>query len=346
MALSLLARPHSLLSVVSDGAKWVLDDEARALIGTARSLGIDARLDFKLAAAAAQCRHYASQFILLEDRPFETRHRISVDYLHGAPGADPAFGELFEALLRRRERLFRVRVSHQEMRKRLLASGFDPSRLHCIPLGVELARFRPQTPETRRAARGELELPEQATIIGSFQKDGVGWGDGAVAKLIKGPDVFLRVIEALRGRCPGLFVLLTGPARGYLKTGLTGLGVPFAHRLLAAPEDVARCYEALDAYVVASRDEGGPKAVLEAMASGVPLVSTRVGQAADLVRHGENGFLAAVEDSAALARWVERVLSETSLRESIVAAGLLSAAEHSYDAQRPLWARFFEGFVA
>ena len=45
-------------------------------------------------------------------------------------------------------------------------------------------------------------------------------------------------------------------------------------------------------------DEGGPRAALEAMATGVPLVSTRVGQAADLVRHGENGWLADVDDPA------------------------------------------------
>ena len=62
-----------------------------------------------------------------------------------------------------------------------------------------------------------------------------------------------------------------------------------------------RLYSALDAYVVPSRQEGGPKSVLEAMASGVPIVSTRVGQATELIRDGENGRLVEVEDAEALA---------------------------------------------
>ncbi len=48
--------------------------------------------------------------------------------------------------------------------------------------------------------------------------------------------------------------------------------------------------------MIASRQEGGPKAALEAMATGVPLVTTRVGQAADLVEDGANGWMVEVED--------------------------------------------------
>src|SRR4029453_13118773 len=79
------------------------------------------------------------------------------------------------------------------------------------------------------------------------------------------------------------------------------LGIPYRHVLLRSREELARAFHALDLYVVASRQEGGPKAVLEAMATGVPIVSTRVGQAADLIEHGVNGWLAEVEDSMSLA---------------------------------------------
>src|SRR5262249_42944061 len=145
-----------------------------------------------------------------------------------------------------------------------------------------------------------------AFVVGSLVKDGVGWGDGLEPKLIKGPDVLLETIELLKPCIPELFVLLTGPARGFVEAGLERLGVPHAHTAVAA-EQLPNVYRTLDVCLVGSRQEGGPKAVLESMASGVPLVTTRVGQAMDLVRNGENGFIVDVEDAAGLAGWVERI---------------------------------------
>ncbi len=112
--------------------------------------------------------------------------------------------------------------------------------------------------------------------------------------------MLLAVLERLRERIPELVVLVTGPSRGYVLAGLERLGIPARHVLLPSVEDVARAYDAIDVCLVTSRDEGGPRAVLEAMAIGVPIVSTRAGQATDLVRHGENGWLADVDDVDAL----------------------------------------------
>jgi glycosyltransferase involved in cell wall biosynthesis len=344
-AASLLGSPFSRLSVVSDSADWVLDEEAAAIVGLARRLGLDAALDRGLAARAEQCRHYTSQFILLEERAFATRHRVSLDYLHGAPGSEPVFADLASALRRRRERLWRVRVSHTGMEQLAREAGIDAARVHRIPLGIELARFPHQTGETRRAARSRLGLPEAAAVVGSFQKDGVGWGEGLEPKPIKGPDVFLSVVELLRSRVPELWVLLTGPARGFVRNGLERLGIPYKHVLLERAEDVAACYRALDVYVVASREEGGPKAVLEAMASGVPLVTTRVGQAADLVQDGVNGLMREIEDAEGLAHATERILADAALRAALVAAGRGTAEANSYAAQLPAWQRFFDGYV-
>ena len=78
-------------------------------------------------------------------------------------------------------------------------------------------------------------------------------------------------------------MLLTGPSRGYVKAGLDRARRAVPPRVLPDVDAVARAYDAIDVCVVASREEGGPRAVLESMATGVPLVTTRVGQAADLV---------------------------------------------------------------
>jgi glycosyltransferase involved in cell wall biosynthesis len=98
-------------------------------------------------------------------------------------------------------------------------------------------------------------------------------------------------------------------------------------------------------YIVASREEGGPKAVFESMASGIPLVTTRVGQAMDMVIHKENALMVESEDSEGLAFWGGNVLSDTQLRDKIVKKGLITAGKNTYQAHVPLWKEFFEGFV-
>jgi glycosyltransferase involved in cell wall biosynthesis len=189
-------------------------------------------------------------------------------------------------------------------------------------------------------------LPEYAFVVGSFQKDGVGWGEGTEPKLIKGPDVLLSVAERLRECVPELWFLLTGPSRGFVRAGLDRLGIPYRHALLDDVDAVAKAYEAVDVCVVASRDEGGPRAVLEAMATGVPLVTTHVGQAADLVEHGVNGWVVAVEDVEALADSVAHVAGAPSDELGrIRRAGRETAEANSYPALRSRWRALLDGFV-
>ncbi|MBA3433794.1 MAG: glycosyltransferase, partial [Actinobacteria bacterium] len=174
-----------------------------------------------------------------------------------------------------------------------------------------------------------------------------GWGDGLEPKLIKGPDVFLAVAERLREQVPETMVLLTGPSRGYVKTGLERLEVPYRHALLPDVDAVAQAYEAIDVCLVTSRDEGGPRAVLEAMATGVPLVTTKVGQATDLVRHGENGWLVEVEDVDGLVGWTVHVADASAEElDDVREAGRATAEATAYEALRPRWRELLRGFVA
>ena len=106
-----------------------------------------------------------------------------------------------------------------------------------------------------------------------------------------------------------------------------------------------RAYHALDAYVVASRQEGGPKGVLESLAAGVPLVSTRVGQAPRIVRDDENGLLVDVDDVEAIATAVLRLHDDSSLRESFRTPGRTTAEHYAYERLDPAWAGLLEGFV-
>ena len=159
--------------------------------------------------------------------------------------------------------------------------------------------------------------------------------------------MLLAVAERLRDLVPELCFLLTGPSRGYVRAGLERLGIPYRHVLLDDVDAVASAYEAIDVCVVASRDEGGPRAVLEAMATGVPLVTTRVGQAADLVEHGVNGWMVDVEDVEALVGSIVHVAEAPADElERVRVAGRATAEANSYSALRPRWRALLDGFVA
>jgi glycosyltransferase involved in cell wall biosynthesis len=207
--------------------------------------------------------------------------------------------------------------------------------------------FPLRSPDRLAQARRAWNIPASAFVIGSFQKDGVGWGEGLEPKLIKGPDVLVETLVRVYEALPELFVLLTGPARGYVKAGLERAGIPYRHVRLGDVDDVASAYWAIDVCVVASRDEGGPRAVLESMATGVPLVTTRVGQAADVLDQGVNGWLVDVDDVDALAASVEHVADASSEELGrIRGAGRETAEANSYPALRPRWRTLLDGFVA
>lgn len=340
--------PHSRLFLVGEASGWVIDEELRAIARIASELEIQAPRRWPAGAAVQQSVFYGSHFALFADWPASgTRHRIATTYFHGLPGTPgmPEFDSAFETLRRRHHELDRVQVSHRELEGLVLSSGIEPGKVFRIPIGVDLSLFSPSTAEARSAAKRALGLPQTAFVLGSFQKDGVGWGEGSEPKLIKGPDVLVETAVRLFCEVPELHVLLSGPARGYVTRELEARGVPHSHRVLDSYREIGGMYAAADAYVVAARQEGGPKGVLESMAAGVPLVSTRVGQATDLIRDGQNGWLVEVEDVDALVDRLARIAGGTVDVEAITRAGLVTAAANSYDAQLPLWRAFFDGFV-
>jgi len=326
----------SKLYIVGDRLGWSIDDDRARLEATARRLGYDIGSNRLLRFARHQSVFQHNHFNALRERWLESSHRLGLSYFHGRPGTDgyPEFDRAYELLRRHAARIDRVQVTHDEMRELVIGAGVPDERVFKIPIGIDLEHF-PQRPP--RAGPG--------FVIGSFVKDGVGMDDGLEPKLLKGPDTFAAVVEHLRERIPELSVLLTGPARGYVRAQLERLDVSHEHRLLRSRAELGLAYGDVDVCLVTSRQEGGPKAALEAMASGVPLVSTRVGQAAELVLDGDNGLLADVDDVDALAAAVERVYADASLRGRLREAGRATAEEHAEERLDARWGQLLEGFV-
>ena len=297
------AGPSVPIHYVTDGARWSFDWDAKYITGGLRdSLGIDSEITRKPWRLRGKVIHFGDRYCFF-DGPSEQlarRNKLFLTWFHGER-ADPAMAPLFQQLVQRQHQVDQIVTTCRASREELLAAGICRDDITTIPLGVDLDRFRPCGVDRKLAVRRELGIPRDALCVGSFQKDGVGWGEGTEPKMVKGPDVFLESIQHLNRRLGKLFVLLTGPARGYVTSGLDKMGVPYLHRQLDEYWDLIPYYQALDLYMIASRCEGGPKALLESWAVGVPLVSTQMGMPADLVRDGVNGALADVEDASGLA---------------------------------------------
>ena len=343
-----LARPaEAVLYVVGDGGGWSVDEDAEHIAVAARRLGYAvgparwARFD------SGQAVFVTSHFDALSRRWLGTRPRLGTAYLHGRPGTPgmPEFDAAYAALRHDPSRFDRIQVTHAEMRDLVLSAGVPPDRVFEIPIGIDLEHFPLGDGAARERSRRALGLPETAFVVGSFQKDGVGWGEGLEPKVIKGPDVLVDALALLREAAPELFVLLTGPARGWVRRELDRRAIPYRHVLARSRSEIAAAYHALDAYVVASRQEGGPKAVLEAMATGVPLVTTRVGQTATIVDDGRNGLVVEVEDAEGLACAAARVRDDASLVGQLRGAGRETAERYAHERLDGRWARLLEGFA-
>ena len=340
-------RTHSRLFAVGERTSWSVDEDARHLEETALRLGYRVAPPQWARFAGNQAVFLTSHFEALRPRWLETSHRLATAYLHGRPGTPryPEFDRAYAALRASPARFSAIQVTHAEMHDLVVAAGVDPTSVQMIRIGIDLEHFPMVDAGRRAAARQALDLPRDAFVVGSFQKDGVGWEDGLEPKLVKGPDVLVAALGRVAADVDDLHVLLTGPARGYVRRELDRLGVPHRHVLAKDRAELARAYQALDVYLVASRQEGGPKGVLEAMASGVPLVTTRVGQAQEIVVDGESGLVVDVEDSEALAHAVARIRGDDALANSLTPAGRVTAERYAHERLDPEWDALLRGLV-
>ena len=330
-AVGLYRCPAPPVAFVTEGANWTIK-----WVGQSYVDGIEARypgtvfLTDRPHAQFGRVLHFGSQFFWqLWAGALASSNRCVVSFFHGKPEDSPEMARHIDFFLANHRRLARVVTAASPVERRLLEWGVPREKLVRIPLGVDSAVFRPAGGDERAAIRARLGIPEGSVCIGSFQKDGVGWGEGNEPKLIKGPDLFVEAVRRLAADFP-VFVLLTGPARGYVKNGLARHGIPFHHVYHEDYAAVAESYRALDLYLMTSREEGGPQCLLESMASGVPLVSTRTGVAEDVIKDGRNGAVLAVDDLDGLVLRSAEFLAGHERADAVRADGIETAARHDW----------------
>jgi glycosyltransferase involved in cell wall biosynthesis len=196
-----------------------------------------------------------------------------------------------------------------------------PVRLHVISNGIDVSKFTPNL-ERRRDVRRELGIPEDAWVVGT------------VGRLAPEKDQTLLIdgMAPLLSEKQRLVIVGDGPE----KPGLTARvadtpGSPYVS-FLGHRTDIERLLTAFDAFALTSRTEGLPLVLLEAMATGVPVVSTAVGGIPDLVKHDRTGLLVPAGDCAALTQALRALSADRTMSRLIGEAGRNEVLQrHSVD---------------
>ena len=130
--------------------------------------------------------------------------------------------------------------------------------------------------------RESLGFNKTDFLLGSFQRDSEG-EDTSKPKMIKGPDRFLEIAKYLNLTKQNLVVVLTGKRRDYLINELSKADIRFKIFEMVEFRKLNKLYNILDLYVVASRVEGGPQAILECSITKTPIISTDVGVSSEIL---------------------------------------------------------------
>ena len=193
--------------------------------------------------------------------------------------------------------------------------GISPEKVQSIINGVDTERFHPDG----LRARGKHGFGPHQVVIGT-----VGRLDP-----VKDQQLLLRTFAELKARHRQLLLLVAGdgPCREGLERLARDLGLGEECRFLGLRTDVPEVYRLLDVFVLPSIAEGISNTILEAMASGLPVVASAVGGNGELVVSGETGTLVPAQDAETLTRAIERYIESPSLRAEHGAAGRRRAVE-------------------
>lgn len=194
----------------------------------------------------------------------------------------------------------------QALKNHVTALGVADHKIKVIGNGVDLEKFKPLP---KAQCRAQLGIPLEATVLIS-----VG---GLVER--KGFHRVIEILPLLRARWPNLLYLIVGGASAEgdmsveLQQQVATLGLDQHVRFLGAlpPEELSQPLSAADIFVLATRNEGWANVFLEAMACGLPVVTTKVGGNAEVVATDTVGTLVDFGDAQALRHAIEHALQKS-----------------------------------
>ena len=211
-----------------------------------------------------------------------------------------------------------ILVPTETYRRQLIDNGFEPSKLGVMARGVDTQLFHPS-----KAAPTFFDHYGQPNLfhflyVGRISKE------KNVDALIDSFDEVLR-----RGYQAGLVFVGDGPHRQQLAARSRNRPIAFTGMLEG--EELARAYASADCMVFPSTTDTFGNVVLEAQASGLPVIVTDQGGPAEIVRRYESGIVVDLGQPQALADAMEKIILDADLRRELRNRGLRSAAESKWE---------------
>jgi glycosyltransferase involved in cell wall biosynthesis len=215
-------------------------------------------------------------------------------------------------------------VSAAAARAAVARQSFPPDRVRVLANPVDLQRFHPVDEPSRQALRHALGTTGDEPLV------------VCVARLfpMKGIERLIDAWSDVIARNPRARLLIVGegPERAALEQRSAGRGLSSTVHFAGFRGDIERILPASDIMALPSRSDPAPLTLLEAMASGVPVVSFRVGGIPEVVREGTDGLLAAPDDIAGFASALTRLVLDRPLRIAMGASARQRAQEFGMDA--------------
>jgi glycosyltransferase involved in cell wall biosynthesis len=269
-------------------------------------------------------------------RALMTRHHP--DILQVNSSRDSWIGAIASRLIRPRPRVLRIRhisaplnrnlmtrllyrhlfdmvvVTGGEKTKRELVErdGLPADRVAAFPIGLDVDYFRPAAPD--HDLRLELGVPNGQLLVGLI----------SYLRSYKGHEYFIEAARMIATQRQDVtFVIVgEGPEERSIRARIEQLGLPARIRMLGFRQDLLNVFRSFDVFAIPSVEgDTIPQVLMQALAVGIPVVSTTVGSIPDVVIQGETGFVVPPRDAVALADRIGALLDDAALRARMGAKG-------------------------
>jgi len=205
-------------------------------------------------------------------------------------------------------RFDRIIVVDEHIRDMLLRGKVRPSKIVKVHNAIDYDEYKRDP--TAGDVRGELNIDESMPVIGFV---------GRLSPEKDLPVLFMAMKRLLAGmpdvRC---IIVGDGPIRNWLEDYCKKVGIGEYVKFLGLRWDTKRLYQTMNVFVLPSKTEGIPNAVLEAMAMEVPVIATDIGGVGEIIDHNEDGILINPGDVGSLEFYLKKVLTDKEYREMLV----------------------------
>lgn len=211
-------------------------------------------------------------------------------------------------------------------------------RVDVVRNGVDLARFQVSNDEARRRVRAEWQLDDVTFVVGMV---------GSLTP-VKGHIDLVEAIRRTATRFPNIcaIVIGDGPLHSEIVHEVQRAGMASRFRFLGHREDVPSLLSGMDAFACTSHSEGMNNALLEAMAAGLAVVATDVGDNAVIARCGVEGWIVPPRNRVALAGALQNLIENPSTRQGFAQAARSRAMEFSLAKMTRSYQRFYDTIMA